>query len=170
MTVREAIMSRYSVRAYKSEPIEDEKLELVLDAARLAPSASNAQEWKFIVVKEPQLRESMIEAAHDQVFVGEAPVIIVGVSLDPEHLMRCGVSAGVVDLTIAIDHITLQAAELGLGTCWIGSFYQDKVKRLLNIPDEYKVISLTPLGYPADKPKPKSRKKLDEIIVYNRFK
>ena len=169
MTVREAIENRYSVRAYKPDHIEEEKLELVLDAARLAPSSRNSQAWKFIVVKDPQLKTAMIEAAHNQKFVGEAPVIIVGVTLEPEHIMRCGVPAGAVDLAIAIDHITLQAVELGLGTCWIGSFYQDKVRKLLQIPQKYKVISLTPLGYPADKPGLKSRKSLDEIIAYDRF-
>ncbi|MBN1756090.1 nitroreductase family protein [bacterium] len=169
MEFQDLVRKRYSARAYLSKPIEDEKLKLVMEAARVAPSSRNIQAWKFIVVREPDLRQQMMRAANDQAFVGDAPVIIAGVTLEPDHYMRCDIPAGVVDLSIALDHLTLQAAELGLGTCWIGSFYQDKVKKILQIPEKYKVVSLITLGYPADDPQPKSRKPLKDIVSYERF-
>jgi len=169
MEVFEAIKKRYSVRSYKSDPIPEEKLKKVLEAARLAPSAHNAQEWKFIVVKDEQKRKKLAEAAMNQTFVGEAPVVIAAVSLNPEHIMSCEVPAYAVDLAIAVDHMTLQAVEEGLGTCWIGAFNQQRVKEILNIPQRYKVVALLPLGYPADSPTPKERKSLEEIVCYENF-
>lgn len=169
MNVFEAIKNRRSVRAYKSDPVPEEKLNKVLEAARLAPSARNAQEWKFIVVKDAQKREKLVEAALGQKFVGEAPVVIAAVSLNPEKIMSCQVPTYAVDLAIAVDHMTLQAVEEGLGTCWIGAFSQEKVKEALEIPEEYKVVSLLPLGFPADDPSPKTRKNVSEIISYEHF-
>jgi len=97
-------------------------------------------------------------------------VVIAAVALQPEYVMRCEVPAYAVDLAIAVDHMTLVAVEEGLGTCWIGAFYQDEVKRILNIPREYKVVALLPLGFPADTPGEKYRKPLNEIVCYEVFK
>ncbi|MDI6882864.1 MAG: nitroreductase family protein [Patescibacteria group bacterium] len=169
MEVFEAIKNRRSVRDYKSTEVPEEKLKRILEAARLAPSAHNAQDWKFIVVKDARKRKELAEAAYNQSFIAEAPVIIVAVSLDPEHIMSCGVPAFAVDLAIAVDHITLQAVEEGLGTCWIGAFSQEEVKRILNIPENCKVVALLPIGFPADKPRPKIRKSLEEIISFEEF-
>jgi len=168
MEVFEAIKNRYSCRSYKAENIPEDKLKKILEAARLAPSAHNAQEWKFVVVKDEEIRNKLANAA-GQSFIAEAPVIIVAVSLDPEHIMSGGNPAYAVDLAIAMEHIALQAVEEGLGTCWIGAFDQEGVKKILNIPEEYKVVVLMPLGYPADKPKSKIRKKLDEITSKDIF-
>ncbi|MBZ9572958.1 nitroreductase family protein [Patescibacteria group bacterium] len=165
MDVSEAIKNRRSVRAYKPEPVPEEKLRKVLEAARLAPSAHNAQERKFIVVRDEEIRKKLAEAA-GQGFVGEAPVVIVAVSLNPEDIMSSGVPAFAVDLAIAVDHMTLQAVEEGLGTCWIGAFSQEKVKEILKVPAQYKVVALLPLGFPADKPALKSRKSFEEIICF----
>lgn len=169
MNVSQAIKQRYSVRSYKPEPMSEEKLNKVLEAARLAPSAHNAQAWKFVVVRDEQKKQGLFEAA-GQSFLQEAPVIIAAVALEPEGLMRGGAHTYAVDLAIAIDHMTLQAVEQGLGTCWIGSFNQEKVKKVLNIPEQYKVVALLPLGYPADTPDAKSRKSLEEIICFEEFK
>ena len=169
MDVHEAIKNRRSVRAYKPDPIPEESLEKVLEAARLAPSAHNDQDWKFIVVKDSEKRKQLAEAARSQSFIAEAPVVIVAVALNPERVMSCEVPAYAINLTIAIDHMTLQACEQGLGTCWIGAFSQEQVKKILNIPDQYKVVALLPLGFPADSPKPKTRKGLEEIICYENF-
>lgn len=169
MNVAEAIQQRRSVRAYKPEQIPAPKLQKVLEAACLAPSAHNAQNWKFVVVKNEKTREELALAAANQIFIAQAPVVIVGVALEPEHIMSGGVPSYAVDLAIAIDHMTLQAAEEGLGTCWIGAFSQEKVKAILNIPAQYKVVALLPLGYPADMPRPKSRKTLEEIICLEKF-
>ena len=170
MEVKEAIKARRSVRAYQDREVPEEKIKKVLEAAQLAPSANNRQPWKFVVVRDPQRREQLARAAANQSFVGEAPVIIVAVALQPEYIMRCGVPSYPVDLAIAVDHMTLSAVDEGLGTCWIGAFYQDEVKRILNIPEKYKVVALLPLGFPADKPESKFRKPLEEIICYETFK
>jgi len=134
MDVMEAIRKRRSVRFYRKDPVPDEKLNKILEAARLAPSARNSQNWKFVVVRDAARRKELAKAAADQYFVGEAPVVIAAVALQPEYVMRCEVPAYAVDLAIAVDHMTLVAVEEGLGTCWIGAFYQDEIKRILNIP------------------------------------
>lgn len=170
MEVFEAIKTRRSVRSFKPDPVPEESLKKVLEAARLSPSARNAQERKFIVVRNAQKRKEIAEAINSKTFVGEAPVIIVAVALNPEYVMSSGVPAYPVDLAIAVDHMTLAATEEGLGTCWIGGFPQEEVKRVLNIPDNYKVVTLFPLGFPADSPKPKTRKDLKEIICYESFR
>lgn len=169
MDIAQIIKERRSVRRYQNKAIEQEKLQKVLEAARWAPSAHNAQAWKFVVVQDPQKRQALGKAAHDQSFVGEAPIVIAAVSLNPEEVMTCGVPTYAVDLAIAVDHMTLQAAALGLGSCWIGAFDQEAVKEILKIPAEYKVVVLLPLGYPADAPGIKSRKNLDDIIKYDIF-
>lgn len=170
MDVMEAIKKRRSVRSYQEKPVPEEKLKRILEAGRLAPSARNAQPYKFIIVKDPQLRKKLAKDTTPYHFIGEAPVIIVAVTTEPDYVMRCEVSAYPVDIGIAFDHITLAAAEEGLGTCWIGGFYQDPVKQILNIPEKYKAVALLSVGYPADKPKKKSRKSLDELVCYDTFK
>ncbi len=169
MNIYEAINQRRSVRTYKNKPIPENVLNRILDAARLAPSAKNRQQFKLIVVKDAQTRKKLVEVANNQQFVGEASVIIAAVGLTPNDKMRCDVPTDPIDVAIAIDHITLAAVEEGLGTCWIGSFFQDKARQLLGIPSSYKVIELLTLGYPADSPRPKSRKSLEEIICYEKF-
>jgi len=158
------IKTRRSVRSYKPDSVPEEKLKKVLEAARLAPSAHNEQEWKFVVVRDAEKRKKLAETAMDQEFVGEAPVVIVAVALEPEEVMSSGVPNYAIDLAIAVDHMTLAAVEEGLGTCWVGAFSQEKVKKVLGIPERYKVVVLLPLGFPADKPGPKSRKNLEEIV------
>ena len=99
----------------------------------------------------------------------EAPVVIVAVATNPGHIMANEVPAYALDLAIAIEHMALQATEEGLGTCWVCSFDQETVKEILNIPEECKVVVLMPLGFPTDKPRPKSRKSLEEIVSYEKF-
>ena len=133
-----AIKQRRSIRKYKNQPIEPEKLDAVLEAARLAPSARNAQLWKFVVVQDESVRNQLAEATNYK-FIAEAPVVIAGVSLDPERVMRCEVPAYAVDLAIAMTNITLAAQALGLGTCWIGGFDQQIAREVLGIPEKYKI-------------------------------
>lgn len=169
MEVREAIEKRRSVRAYEDKPIPEEKLRRVLEAARLAPSASNQQPWKFVVVQDVESRKKLARAAGNESFVGEAPVVIAAVALRTDHIMRCGVHSYPVDLAIAVDHMTLAAVEEGLGSCWIGAFSQEEVKRILNIPKQYMVVALLPMGYPAEAGGLKSRKPLETIVSYETF-
>jgi len=169
MDVKDAIRERRSVRSYKPEKIPEGDLTAILQAARLAPSARNRQSWKFVITRDEKLREELAYAAREQMFIFEAPVVIAAVALDPEYVMGCEVPAYAVDLAIAVDHMTLQAVELGLGTCWIGAFSQDQVKKVLKIPDRYKVVALLPVGYPSTSPGPKNRKSLEEIVCYETF-
>ena len=174
MKVMEAIAERRSIRSFSGRPIEEEKLLRVLEAGRMAPSARNMQDWKFVVVKDPGLRQRLAEAARNQEFVGQAPVVIVACGTS-DYVMTCGQLTYPIDVAIAVDHITLAAVEEGLGTCWIGAFYEDKVKEILGIPETVRVVALLPLGYPAEPAKtakamPKPRKLLEEIVVYDGWK
>ncbi len=167
MEVFEAIQQRRSVRSYQDREVEEEKLKQVLEAGRLAPSARNLQEWKFVVVRDKELRGQLVEAANGQQFVGQAPVVIAACAPEHEHVMSCGHPSHLIDVAIAIDHMTLAARELGLGTCWIGAFNQQKVRDVLGIPESVEVVELLALGYPADWPGAKPRKRFDEIVSYD---
>jgi nitroreductase len=114
-------------------------------------------------------RRELAQAAKNQEFVGEAPAVIIAVALNPDYIMSCEVPGYAVDLTIALDHMMLAAVEEDLGTCWIGAFSQQAVKSLLNIPEKYKVVALLPIGFPAESPKPKSRKSLEQVFCYDHF-
>jgi nitroreductase len=169
MDVREAVRTRRSVRSYADKPVEADKLDRVLEAARLAPSASNRQERRFIVVRDAQTRKKLAKAACDQGFIGTAPVVIAACATESSRVMACGQPAYTVDVTIAVDHMTLQAAEEGLGTCWIGAFHEDEVKQVLEIPDTARVVSLLPLGYPLQVPGPTPRKPKEALVAFDRW-
>jgi nitroreductase len=169
MALISQIQKRYSVRSYRQKPVEKQKLLAVLEAARLAPSAKNFQEWRFVVVQAPETRRKLMAAANNQAFVAEAPVVIACCATNTDYIMRCGQHCYPIDLAIAIDHMTLQAVEEGLGTCWIGSFYEDQVKTLLGIPQEIRVVELLALGYPQDNPRPKNRLPLDKIVCHDKW-
>jgi len=130
MDLMQAIRARRSIRAFLDRPVEEEKLLAVLEAGRLAPSARNMQDWRFIVVKDAATRQKLAKAARDQQFVGQAPVVIAACGTS-DLVMTCGQPAYAIDVAIALDHMTLAAASLGLGTCWIGAFYEDQVKEIL---------------------------------------
>jgi len=169
MDVYEAIRERYSVRSYRPDPIPQDKLMRLMEAARLAPSAKNRQPWKFILVTDQDKRDELAEIARNS-FVSEAPVCIAAVCTEKDWMLSSGVHAYAVDVAIAIDHITLAAVEEDLGTCWIGAFDQEPAKELLEIPDEHIIVELLTLGYPADEPpQKKSRKNLEEIICWEKF-
>ena len=170
MDVFDAIKTRKSVREYLDKPVEDEKLNVILEAGRLAPSASNRQEWRFIVVRDPKTRRKLAEAASSQAFVGQASVVIVACAETDNHVMRCGQLCYPIDVAIALDHMSLVATELGLGTCWIGAFNEQRVKEILGIPEEIRVVQLMPLGYPSDTSLiRKSRLQLDRIVKHERW-
>jgi len=169
MDVLSAIQGRRSIRQYSSQPIEDIKLNKVLEAARLSPSANNRQSWKFVIVKDNETRANLAEAAGGQLFVGQAPVILVACGTDPDSIMMCGQHRYTVDLSIATAYMILEAYEQGLGTCWLGSFDEKRVKEILGIPEGIRVVAMTPLGYPTDSPAERPRKNLDEIVCYERY-
>jgi nitroreductase len=170
MDVYEAIRTRKSVRSYLDKPVEPDKLERILGAARLAPSANNRQEWRFVVVSDPEVRRRLADEGAGQRFVGEAPVVIAACAETDGRKMRCGMPCFPIDVAIAIDHITLAAAGEGLGTCWIGAFDPQKVRSILGIPGEVEVVELLTLGYPRDpKAEGKSRLPLDTIVHRERW-
>ena len=170
MNVVEAIKTRKSVRSYLQKDIEDEKLQIILEAGRLAPSASNRQEWRFLIVRNPELKQNIAQAANQQMFIATAPVVLVACAETDGHTMKCGQMSYPIDLAITLDHITLTAVELGLGTCWIGAFNEEKVKEILGIPDEIRVVELMPLGYPSDPTSvEKNRLPLKKIVKYERW-
>ena len=167
--VLEAIKKRQSVRSYQDKEIPEEMLQQILEAGRLAPSAKNTQSWKFIVVKDEDLRKKLVPACKNQKFMGEAPVVIAGCATNPDYAMTCGEHSYSIDLAIALDHMSLEATSLGLGTCWIGAFYQDQVKEILGVPEDVRIMSLMPLGYPKELGTKTGRKLLSEIICYDKY-
>jgi len=169
MTLMETIKNRRSIRAYdSSKPVEKEKIEAVLEAARLAPSARNRQKWQFVIVTDPELKDKMFEACNNQPSVKQAPAVIIACGSEP-GIMTCGQPVETVDVSIACSFIMLKAYEEGLGTCWLGNFNQDKVKSALGIPDDVSVVAVTPLGYPAESPDARPRVSLDEIIRWDKY-
>jgi nitroreductase len=157
MDVKAAIQARRSIRKYEDKPLPKELLDDLLESARLAPSANNAQKWSIIVVTDKELLQQLVPASGNQRFVGECSVYLVGVA-EP------GFFYSAIDMTIALDHLTLYAVEKGLGTCWVGDFDGNKVKEILNIPKEREVPICLTLGYPAQAPAARKRKKLSDLF------
>jgi nitroreductase len=165
MDVMEAIRSRKSVRSYLDRPVDGATLGRVMEAARLAPSARNDQEWRFIAVRDKDMRERIAVEAARQPFIAKAAVLLACCAQSDGRLMRCGQPAYPIDVAIAMDHLSLAAAAEGLGTCWIGAFDEEMVKKFLGIPPAVHVVQLMPLGWPVD-PAPISKRRLsmDEIL------
>ena len=170
MDVYEAITIRKSVREFAAKDVPERTLMRLLDAARLAPSASNRQECRFVIVRDPTTRKKLAAAARNQKFVGEAPVVLACCAETDGHVMTCGQPCYPIDVAIAMDHLTLCATAEGLGTCWIGAFDEAQVKEILGIPMGVRVVGLMPLGYPKDPAAvPKSRLALDRIVKRERW-
>ncbi len=165
------IETRRSTRSYNQQPVEEDKLQYVLEAFRKAPSAKNIQPWKLVVVKDEKKRNDLAMASNNQSFMAEAPVIIVACAKEEEAYDAMGgyMSSFAIDTAIALDHLMLAAAEQGLGTCWIGAFKEKLVKDLMSVPDHVRVVALTPLGYPASEGRARSRKPLSEIVCYDKY-
>lgn len=170
MNIYEVIRKRKSIRSFKDKPVEKEKLIRVLEAAHLAPSASNRQEWRFVVVQDKTTLKQLSAAANNQKPVGEAGAVIACCAETDGHLMSCGQASYPIDVAIAMDHITLVAVEEGLGTCWIGAFSENKVKGILSIPEQIRVVELLTIGYPVDdKEIPKSRLPMAQIVKWEKW-
>lgn len=149
MDVYEAIRTRRSIRAYRPDPIPEEVLRRVLEAARVAPSASNVQPTRFILITEAGARQRLAEMCGDQSFIAEAPVVVVAVGLKM-NLTGPGTfqPRPLIDGSIAVDHLTLAARAEGLGTCWIGCVGSEEIKQYLGLPEGADIVGATPLGYP----------------------
>jgi nitroreductase len=204
MDVSEVIKRRRSIRRFKSDPIPDEKIKLLLESARLAPSGTNTQPWRFIVVKDDDTKNKLRKASHNQRHIKSAPVIIVccadlkAFKEFPERVdeliesgalpertrevfipyLEKGMStvtkddlmvAAAANVAIAVEHIVLQAVEIGLGTCWVRWYEDDVVKEILEIPDHVEVMALLPVGIPNEEPAPRPRLNLDKIVFNEKY-
>ena len=181
MNFIELITKRQSVRKYSDKAVEKEKVELCIEAARIAPSASNSQPWKFIVVDEPELKNKVAKATFSKLvsfnkFAPEAPVIIAIVLEKPRLITQVGGALKkkefpLIDLGITAEHFCLQAAEVGLGTCMLGWFNHKKIKNLLNIPKEKTIGLIITLGYAPEEytQRQKIRKETNTIVNYNKY-
>lgn len=169
MEFNEVIRQRYSVRSYRPDPVPEDKLNRILEAARLAPSASNLQPYKIIVIS-TRGRESELRRIYARDWFVQASLVICLVAVPARAWKRRdGKNYAEVDTAIAMDHLILAAANEGLGTCWIGAFDPQAAREILGLPEDTEPVALTPLGYPADSPRPKRRKSLKELVSSERW-
>ncbi len=164
MDVKKAIRTRRSIRKFRQDPIEREKIDAILEAGHLSPSAANKQPWHFIIVTDKELK-SLLGDSYSKEWFTTAPAILI-VCIDPltAWTREDGEEYWKVDAAIAMQNMVLQAWEEGLGTCWIAAFKEPPVKRILKIPPNIRVVAMTPLGYPdEEKGEVTQRKKIEEI-------
>ncbi len=164
MTVSDAIKARHSIRNFKKQQVEPEKLTAILEAARLAPSGWNDQQWRFIVIRHPETLKKVAHACDDQMQISEADLAICSVIPDCLGLDPKKRDIRLQDIAVANSFMMLQAVELGLGTCWIGAFNAWQLRRLLKIPETAEVHSLLAIGYPHYTPATTDRKPHSDIF------
>jgi len=171
MEVLEAIKSGKSASKFKPTPVPEQKIQVVFNAARLAPSADNLQPWRFIVVIDEDLKRQVAAACTNAKRVSDAPLVIVACARLDEAVATVGgyMNSYPVDVGMALSHVSLAATSEGLGTSWVFAFNEEKVKAALRIPDDAKVVGLSPLGYPVGFDPPEGRKHLSEILSYNGY-
>jgi len=173
MDIFQVVRDRRSIRKYKDMPVEQEKIEQILDTARLAPSWKNMQCWRFLVLTDADRRAKVLEAFPEdnpgKKAIAMAPVVIV-VCADPrESGVENGIEYYIADTAIAFEHLCLTAHALGLGTCWMGWYDEARIKASLGIPEAIRIVGITPLGYPDQEPKPRPRKELHEIAFFDEW-
>ncbi len=170
MDFQELIRARYSCRAYRSDPVAEDQLAQVLEAARLAPTADNRQPFRLVVIRTAG-REQELQRVYGKNWFVQAPLVIAACGVPAENWVRKqdGKNYNDVDVAIVMDHLILAAADLGLGTCWIAAFDPAAARELLELPEGVEPVAFTPLGHPADWPRQKTRKKSDELIRYERY-
>lgn len=167
MDLFQAIIARRSIRKYKGTPVEDEKLRLILEAARLAPSWKNMQCWRFLIIgdgaKKSRLLEAFPEDNPGRKALIQAPLVIVVCAAPEESGVENGIEYFIADTAIAFEHLCLAAQALGLGTCWMGLFDEVRLKAATGVPEKFRVVGVTPLGYPDQEPNARPRKDLHEF-------
>jgi len=167
MEFMEVISKRRSIRKYKADPVSQEDINYILESARLAPSWANSQCWKFIVVTDQNVKNEIAKAGNN--WIARAPVIIVACADPTKPGTKGDQPYYMLDIGIAMEHLILAAADKGLGTCWIGAFDENVVKKVLGVPDRMRVVASTPLGYPDENPNPRPRKSMNEIRCFNKY-
>ena len=170
-SLMDLIEKRKSIRSYKPQDVEEEKLNYILQAFRKAPSAKNLQPWKLIVVKDKKKISDLSIACNNQTFLSEAPMLIVACAKEDEAYGVMGgyMNSYPIDIALALEHLILAATEKGLGTCWIGAFKEKLVKDLLDVPDNVRVVAITPVGYPAMEGRTRGRKPISKIVCYDKY-
>lgn len=173
MDLYDAIESRRSIRRYKADPVSEEQVHRVLNAARLAPSWKNFQCWRFIVIQSEEGRSSVLPAFDDsnpgKKTIMAAPVLIV-LCADPDASGKMGDRLYyLVDAGITMEHLMLAARAEGLGTCWLGEYREEVARAALNVPENWRVVAMTPLGYPDQDPKPRPRKAMEDITFREKW-
>jgi len=169
MDIYEAIEKRYSCRAYAKKPVEQDKLERIINSGISAPTARNLKDWRFIIVTDPNIKNQLALTAHNKGFVYQAPVVVVGCS-NSDHVMTCGQRVGPIDLSIAMEHMAIAATSEGLATCWIGGFFSDKVRQVLGIPDWIEIVELMTIGYAADEKIVKEIEPVENFVCYEKWR
>jgi nitroreductase len=164
MSLIDVILTRRSIRRYEDKEIPKDVLDQIVEAGRQSPSAVNKQPYRFVVVTRSEIKKEM-KAIFSR-FLEKAPVVIVGCANTKSRLTG---KWAVVDTTIALQNMVVAAWSLGIGSCWIGSFNEQKTKQTLKIPENWKVVALIALGYPAETPKPRKKKPTDELFGINQF-
>jgi len=200
LTTKEAIEKRRSIRKYKPDPVSDDIIRSLLDAARLAPSGCNAQPWRFKIVADDVTKQKLAQAAHNQLFIANAPTVLVccadirgyldgtvsGIQdLDRTEVIEKRVAEIILEKTkamttipvsqiapriacnvaIAVEHIVLRALDFGLGTCWIRLIDEQSIRDIFDWDENIHVVSLLPIGYPAEDPEPRKRRSPEEILL-----
>jgi nitroreductase len=173
MEVLEAIKGRRSIRAFKNQNVPTEIVKKLIDAARWAPSAGNIQPWEFVIVRKPETKRRLAEAALDQSFIEEAPVVIVVCANENRssegYALRGKTLYCIQDTAAAIQNIHLAAYSSGLGTCWIGAFKEEEAREILKIPQGIRPVAIVPVGHPDEVPSPRSRRPLNQMVHYETF-
>lgn len=173
MGVLEAIKERRSIRAYTDEEVSEEDVERLIEAARWAPSAGNIQPWAFVVVKEVETKQKLFDAALNQTFIQEAPVVIVvcaDLILSSSVYGSRGVHLySIQDTAAATENILLAAQELGLATCWVGAFRENEVAEAVKAPRNLRPVAMVAVGYAAETPVAPQRRSFNEIVHYGTF-
>ncbi|MBN1424948.1 nitroreductase family protein [Candidatus Fermentibacteria bacterium] len=165
MDFYEVVRRRRSVRSFLPRDVSDEKVRRIIATGLAAQSAKNRQPWRFIVVRDAAAKKALAKAAKNQHFIAEAPVVLAACAVDTDYVMTCGQPAYTVDVSIAVDHITLAAVVEGLSSCWIGAFHEDKAKEVLGVPDTARIVALLPMGYAASSPEPTSRGSFEDRVA-----
>ncbi|MFH1328487.1 MAG: nitroreductase family protein [Candidatus Bathyarchaeota archaeon] len=173
MDVFEAIHGRRSVRSFRKKDVSKEDVLKILDAARWAPSAGNLQPWEVIIIKNSETKAQRVWAAVGQSFIADAPVVLV-VCVDCEKASAGYGTRGeslycLQDSAAAIQNLLLAAHALELGTCWIGAFHEERVRKIFNLPQRYRPIAIIPIGHPTSKPSPTSRRNLERVTHLEKF-
>jgi nitroreductase len=173
MDLLEAITGRRSIRSFKSDEVTQREVDLLIEVATLAPSAGNIQPWEFTIVRTPEMKKRLVEAAYGQSFIEEAPVVIVVCANEDRSSQRYGDRGKTLyclqDTAAAIQNVLLAAYSLGLGACWIGAFKEDEVRAVLNVPTGVKPVAIVPVGHPARIASSRQKRPNEQIVHYERY-